>query len=136
MGISKSGWVVLAAAVALAGCGKDSPNAPSLFRAEDIRVGEGTPAAAGDTLTVHYIGTLQSGQVFDSSYTRGEPFTFRLGAGNVIRGWDQGLVGMRVGGKRRLSIPPELAYGSQGSGPIPPNATINFEIELLANAGR
>ena len=135
MGIRSSGWVLMAAAIALAGCGSDTPTEPSLFRAEDIVVGSGAPAAAGDTLTVHYIGTLENGQVFDDSYARGEPYTFRLGAGTVIRGWDQGLVGMRVGGKRRLIIPPALAYGSQGLPPIPPNATLHFEIELIANAG-
>ena len=135
MGIRSSGWVVMAAAMALGGCGSDAPTQPSVFRVEDIVVGSGTPAAAGDTLTVHYIGTLEGGQVFDNSYTRGEPFVFRLGAGAVIRGWDLGLVGMRVGGKRRLIIPPELGYGSQGQGPIPPNASLNFEIELIANAG-
>jgi len=136
MGIRSSGWVLMAAATALAGCGSDTPTEPSVFRAEDIVVGSGAPAAAGDNLTVHYIGTLENGQVFDNSYARGEPFTFVLGAGRVIRGWDLGVVGMRVGGKRRLIIPPELAYGSQGSGSIPPNATLNFEVELIANAGR
>lgn len=136
MGIRSSRWVLMAAVMALAGCGSDTPTEPSLFRAEDIVVGTGNPAVSGDSLTVHYIGTLEGGQTFDNSYTRGQPFTFRLGAGAVIRGWDQGLVGMRVGGKRRLTIPPDLAYGSQGQGPIPPNATLLFEIELLANAGR
>ncbi len=136
MGIRSSGWVLMAAAMALAGCGSDTPTEPSLFRAEDIVVGSGDPAVAGDSLTVHYIGALENGQVFDNSYTRGEPYTFRLGAGTVIRGWDQGLVGMRVGGKRRLIIPPDLAYGSQGKPPIPPNATLHFEIELITNAGR
>src|SRR5687768_11242157 len=135
MDVRSSGWV-MAAALALAGCGSDTPTEPSVFRAEDIVVGSGAPAAAGDTLTVHYIGSLESGQVFDNSYTRGEPLTFLLGAGRVIRGWDLGVVGMRVGGKRRLIIPPDLAYGSQGSGPIPPNATLHFEIELIANAGQ
>jgi FKBP-type peptidyl-prolyl cis-trans isomerase len=134
MGLTKAGWVVMAAATAFGGCGSDTPTEPSLFRAEDIVVGSGTPAAAGDTLTVHYVGTLE--QVFDNSYTRGEPYTFVLGAGRVIQGWDQGLVGMRVGGKRRLIIPPALAYGSQGNASIPPNATLHFEIELIANAGR
>jgi peptidylprolyl isomerase len=89
----------------------------------------------GDTLTVHYVGTFENGAVFDSSYARGEPITFRLGTGAVIQGWDQGLVGMRVGGKRRLIIPPELAYGSQGFGTIPPNTPLRFEVELLVNAG-
>jgi peptidylprolyl isomerase len=136
MGIRAYGSLVLAAAMAVAGCGSDTPNEPSFFRAEDIVVGEGNPAAAGDLLTVHYIGTLESGQVFDNSHARGEPITFRLGTGAVILGWDQGLVGMRVGGKRRLIIPPELAYGSRGQGPIPPNATLHFEVDLVANAGR
>lgn len=136
MGITKGGWLVMVAALSLGGCGSDSPTEPSLFRAEDIVVGEGAPAVAGDSLTVHYIGSLENGQVFENSYESGQPFTFRLGAGTVIRGWDQGLVGMRVGGKRRLTIPPSLAYGSQGRPPIPGNATLIFEIELLANAGR
>ena len=131
MGIRSSGWVLMAAAMGLAGCGSDTPTEPSLFRAEDIVVGDGAPAAAGDTLTVHYIGTLDDGQVFDDSYARGEPYTFRLGAGTVIRGWDQGLVGMRVGGKRRLIIPADLGYGASGSGSIPPNATLIFDVELL-----
>ena len=131
MGIRSSGWVLMAAATALAGCGSDTPTEPSVFRAEDIVVGSGAPAAAGDTLTVHYIGTLENGQVFDNSYTRGEPFLFVLGAGRVIRGWDLGVVGMRVGGKRRLIIPPDLAYGPQGSPPsIPPNATLVFVVDL------
>lgn len=136
MGIRSSGVLMVAAALALAGCGSDTPTEPSVFRVEDIVVGSGDPAVAGDTLTVHYIGTLESGQVFDDSYGRGEPYVFRLGAGTVIQGWDLGLVGMRVGGKRRLTIPPDLAYGSQGQAPIPPNATLNFDIELISNAGR
>jgi FKBP-type peptidyl-prolyl cis-trans isomerase len=135
MGI-RSCAVVMAAAMALSGCGSDTPTEPSVFRVEDLVVGAGDPAVAGDTLTVHYVGTLESGQVFDDSYVRGTPFVFRLGAGGVIRGWDLGLVGMRVGGKRRLIIPPELAYGSQGSGPIPPNASLRFDVELISNAGR
>jgi FKBP-type peptidyl-prolyl cis-trans isomerase len=130
-------FVVMAITTALGigACGSDSPTEPSLFRAEDVQVGEGVPAVSGDTLTVNYIGRLDDGRIFDSSYDRNQPFTFRLGAGAVIRGWDQGLVGMRVGGLRRLTIPPALAYGSQGSGPIPPNATLHFDIELVANAG-
>jgi FKBP-type peptidyl-prolyl cis-trans isomerase len=135
MGIRSSGLVLMAAAMALAGCGSDTTTAPSIFRAEDIVVGTGDPAVAGDALTVDYIGALANGQVFDDSYARGEPYTFRLGAGTVIQGWDHGLVGMRVGGKRRLIIPPALAYGSQGQSPIPPNATLTFDIELIANAG-
>ena len=135
MGIRSCG-ALMVAAMALSGCGSDTPTEPSVFRVEDLVVGAGDPAVAGDTLTVHYIGTLESGQVFDDSYARGTPFVFRLGAGGVIRGWDLGLVGMRVGGKRRLIIPAELAYGSQGSGPIPPNANLRFDVELISNAGR
>ena len=129
-------WVLMAAAVAVAGCGNETPTEPGIFRVEDIEVGTGTPAAAGDLLTVHYVGTFENGTVFDSSRARDEPFTFRLGTGAVIRGWDQGLVGMRVGGKRRLIVPPELAYGERGTGTIPPNTPLHFEVELLANAGR
>jgi FKBP-type peptidyl-prolyl cis-trans isomerase len=103
---------------------------------QDLVVGTGATAAAGDVVTVHYVGTLTSGTKFDSSYDRNQPYTFRLGAGQVIAGFDQGVTGMRVGGKRRLTIPPDLAYGSQGQGPIPPNATIVFEIDLLSIAGK
>jgi peptidylprolyl isomerase len=131
-----SAALVMTAAMAMAGCGSDTPTEPSFFRAEDIVVGEGTPAAAGDLLTVHYIGSFPTGQVFENSYLSGQPFTFRLGARAVIQGWDQGMVGMRVGGKRRLTIPPDLAYGELGRPPIPGNATLIFEIELLENAGR
>ena len=136
MAITRTGWVVMAAALALGGCGNETPTEPSLFRAEDIVVGTGDPAVAGDLLTVHYIGSFESGQVFENSYNSGTPYSFRHGARTVIQGWDQGLVGMRVGGKRKLTIPPDLAYGSQGRPPIPPNATLIFEIELLSNGGR
>ena len=128
--------LVMTVAMAMGGCGSDTPTAPEFFRAEDIVVGEGTPAVAGDALTVHYIGSFQTGQVFQNSYDLGQPFTFRLGARAVIQGWDQGLVGMRVGGKRRLTIPPSLGYGDQPQQGIPANSTLIFEIELLANAGR
>lgn len=126
--------------LALAGCGGGgSPSGPSAtgeLVVEEIVVGAGAAAAAGDAVTVHYVGTLLDGRVFDSSVSRGTPFSFRLGTGAVIQGFDQGVTGMRVGGRRRLTIPPHLAYGSAGSGPIPPNATIRFEVELLAIAGR
>src|SRR3989344_2216420 len=98
---------------------------------QDVVVGTGAEAAVGQQLQVHYIGRLQTGQIFDSSRERGQPFVFTLGAGDVIRGWDQGLIGMKVGGKRVLVIPPSLGYGAQGIGPIPPNATLIFEVELL-----
>jgi len=99
---------------------------------QDVVVGTGEEATPGVKVDVHYVGRLESGQVFDSSRERGQPFSFMLGAGDVIRGWDQGLVGMKVGGKRVLVIPPSLGYGAQGIGPIPPNATLIFEVELLA----
>jgi FKBP-type peptidyl-prolyl cis-trans isomerase FkpA len=103
----------------------------------DTVVGKGKPATSGATVTVHYSGWLyspkapkQHGQEFDSS-VGGEPFTFRLGTGMVIRGWDEGVAGMKVGGKRTLIIPAELGYGARGAGPIPPNANLIFDIELL-----
>ncbi len=98
---------------------------------QDVRAGEGIAAQAGDRLTVHYVGTLPDGRVFDSSRDRGAPFTFTLGAGEVIRGWDEGLIGLQQGGVRMLVIPPEYGYGSNGVGPIPPNATLIFEVELV-----
>jgi rhodanese-related sulfurtransferase len=100
---------------------------------KDIVVGTGEEAVPGATVTVHYTGWLADGTKFDSSLDRGEPFSFPLGASRVIRGWDQGVEGMRVGGKRELVIPPELGYGARGAGGvIPPNATLRFEVELLA----
>lgn len=98
---------------------------------DDIRVGTGAEVKDGDTVVVHYIGTLQNGTEFDNSNKRGTPFTFTVGEGRVIKGWEQGLVGMKVGGQRILVIPPELAYGRQAVGPIPPNSTLVFAIELL-----
>jgi peptidylprolyl isomerase len=121
--------------VTLAACGGDSGTSPSTggsLIADDLVVGTGATAASGDTVTVHYLGTFTNGTKFDSSYDRGTPFSFRLGAGQVIPGFEQGVVGMKVGGKRRLTIPPSLAYGSAGSGPIPGNTTIVFEVELLS----
>lgn len=99
----------------------------------DEVVGTGAEAKSGDTVSVNYVGTLTDGKKFDSSYDRNQPFSFVLGAGKVIRGWDEGVAGMRVGGKRKLIIPPDLAYGSRdiGNGLIPPNSTLVFEVELL-----
>ena len=98
---------------------------------EEIIIGDGLSALPGDTLTVHYVGTLQDGKVFDSSLDRNTPFSFTLGAGQVIRGWDEGFLGMRVGGKRVLIVAPDYGYGNQGIGTIPPNSTLIFEVELL-----
>ena len=100
---------------------------------EELKAGTGAEATAGKTVDVHYTGWLTDGTKFDSSVDRGRPFSFPLGGGRVIKGWDQGVAGMKVGGKRKLTIPPELGYGSRGAGAvIPPNATLVFEVELLA----
>ncbi|MFC1710362.1 FKBP-type peptidyl-prolyl cis-trans isomerase [Patescibacteria group bacterium] len=98
---------------------------------EDIEIGTGDEAVSGKTITVNYLGTLTNGIKFDSSYDRNQPFSFTLGAGEVIQGWDQGFAGMKVGGKRKLTIPPDLGYGSRAAGSIPPNSTLIFEVELL-----
>lgn len=102
------------------------------LRKEDLTVGTGPEAKAGDTVSVHYVGTLENGIKFDSSRDRDKPFEFTIGAGQVILGWEQGIAGMKVGGKRKLIIPPELGYGSRDVGSIPANSTLIFEVELLA----
>ena len=146
---------ILALALLAAGCGAykkgDSHSAPAAAAAprqeapsrvhklasglvyEDIVIGQGTMAETGSTVTVHYTGRLMDGTQFDSSLNRGVPYTLQLGAGRVIQGWEQGIKGMRPGGKRRLTIPPDLGYGASGygGGVIPPNATLDFDIELL-----
>ncbi len=99
---------------------------------EDVKQGSGDSVEVGNTVTVHYVGTLQDGTEFDNSNKRGTPFTFTVGDGQVIKGWDEGLVGMKQGGQRILVIPPDMAYGPNGIGPIPGNATLVFAIELLS----
>jgi FKBP-type peptidyl-prolyl cis-trans isomerase FkpA len=132
--------LVLVTAAACGG-GDSSPTSPSQpsapYSQTDVRVGTGAEATAGRTVTVNYTGWLYSpsgtdgkGTQFDSSAGRG-PFTFVLGRGQVIAGWDRGVAGMRVGGLRRLVLPPDLAYGASGNGPIPPNATLVFDVELV-----
>lgn len=125
---------VLALAALLPACGSTSTS-PSTgtgtLVVEDVTIGTGATAAAGDTVTVSYVGTLTNGTQFDAG-----TFSFRVGSGQVIAGFDQGVVGMRVGGRRRLTIPPNLGYGGQAVGSIPANSTIRFDITLLAIAGK
>jgi len=104
---------------------------------EELITGTGAQPKTGDTIVVHYTGWLTDGKKFDSSVDRGQPFSFNLGAGQVIRGWDEGFAGMLVGGKRKLTIPPDMGYGTRGAGgAIPPNATLIFEVELLGVKGK
>ena len=153
-GIAGRGLIPLLAALWLGGCADEAPvvgdpaeltyapalevdlnrmtRLPSGLYYEDVTVGGGPAAEPGDSVTVHYTGWLPDGEEFDSSRGGGDPFTFVLGAGEVVEGWDEGVAGMEVGGRRRLVIPPELAYGEAGAGGvIPPNATLVFEVELL-----
>lgn len=112
--------------------GQKEGNKVEDLQIEDMTIGKGIEAVTGKKVTVNYLGTLTNGTKFDSSYDRNEPFSFNLGAGEVIQGWDQGVVGMRVGGRRKLTIPSNLAYGDRGAGAlIPPGATLIFEVELL-----
>jgi len=108
------------------------PTTPNGLTYKDVTEGAGAEAKKGDQVSVHYTGWLMDGTKFDSSKDRNEPFEFPLGAGHVIKGWDEGVAGMKVGGTRKLTIPPSLGYGARGAGGvIPPNATLEFEVELL-----
>jgi len=107
-----------------------TPAAPTTLQVNDLKVGTGATAEAGDTITVDYVGALTDGTVFDASKNHGQPFTFTLGVGQVIPGWDQGLVGMKEGGQRVLVIPASMAYGAQAVGAIPANSTLIFEVTL------
>jgi peptidylprolyl isomerase len=130
----------MASAAAFAGKDQSPPEAagkevvtPSGVKYVDLRIGEGGEAANGKIVEVHYTGWLENGTKFDSSRDRARPFTFRLGTGDALKGWDEGLLGMKVGGKRKLVIPPELGFGKQGVGSVvPPNAVLLYEFELLA----
>jgi peptidylprolyl isomerase len=142
-------WIILAAALGIAAsCGGNKTSAPSTsaplkvtgpptttasgLQYWDLVTGTGATATPGSVVKVHYSGFLATGAKFDSSRDRGEPFSFPLGAGQVIKGWDEGVAGMKVGGQRQLRIPPELGYGTAGApGAIPPNATLIFDVELL-----
>lgn len=105
---------------------------PSGLKYEDVKVGDGATPKSGQKVVVHYTGTLDDGTKFDSSRDRGQPFKFNIGKGEVIKGWDEGVITMKVGGERKLTIPPDLGYGAGGAGGvIPPNATLHFDVELL-----
>ena len=128
--------LTMAIMLAAAGCGREAGETlPTGLRYIDHRIGGGEVAVQGARLEMHYTGWLledgKRGSKFDSSLDRGQPFQFTLGAGMVIRGWDEGIQGMREGGKRELFIPPDMGYGARAMGPIPPNAALDFEVELL-----
>jgi FKBP-type peptidyl-prolyl cis-trans isomerase len=129
-------WLAVGVLVALVGCGGDDITGPTEITTQEITVGTGATAAVGDVVTVHYVLSLTPGSVLESSYVLGSPITFQIGFGQVIPGFERGIVGMRVGGKRRVTVPPALGYGNQPNGSIPPNSTLLFEIELVSIAGK
>jgi FKBP-type peptidyl-prolyl cis-trans isomerase len=126
--------------LALGACGGDDTGTPTgptgEITIEELQVGTGALAVVGDVVTVHYTLFLANGTRLESSLDRGAPIQFQTGVGAVIPGFDRGVLGMRVGGKRRVTIPPELAYGSVGQGPVPPNATLRFDIDLVSILGK
>ena len=127
-------WHIITLAVFLfaVSCSKEKQTMSNGLQIEDIKIGEGSEVKKFDIVTVNYTGTLEDRTKFDSSLNPGRtPFRFTVGAGQVIKGWDEGLMGMKVGGKRKLTIPPELGYGSRDNGPIPANSTLIFDIDLL-----
>ena len=130
--VMTSGWFFLQGPGTVLGAEPEPVKTFSGLQYVDLVTGDGREAHVGETAIVHYTGWLKDGTKFDSSVDRGDPFSFRLGAGRVIKGWDEGVVGMKIGTKRKLIIPPHLGYGSRGAGRIiPPNATLIFEVELL-----
>ena len=127
-------WHIITLAILLitVSCSKEKQTMSNGLVIEDIKIGDGQEVEKFNIVTVNYTGLLENGTKFDSSLNPGRtPFRFTVGAGQVIKGWDEGLMGMKVGGKRKLTIPPELGYGSRDNGPIPANSTLIFEIDLL-----
>jgi FKBP-type peptidyl-prolyl cis-trans isomerase len=130
----KINWQIITFAVMLiaVSCSKEKQTMSNGLAVEDVKIGDGQEVEKFNIVTVNYTGLLEDGTKFDSSLNPGRsPFRFTVGAGQVIKGWDEGLMGMKVGGKRKLTIPPELGYGSRDNGPIPANSTLIFEIDLL-----
>jgi len=130
----KINWQIITFAVMLiaASCSKEKQTMSNGLAVEDVKIGDGQEVEKFNIVTVNYTGLLEDGTKFDSSLNPGRsPFRFTVGAGQVIKGWDEGLMGMKIGGKRKLTIPPELGYGSRDNGPIPANSTLIFEIDLL-----
>jgi len=130
----KINWQIITFAVMLiaVSCSKEKQTMSNGLAVEDVKIGDGQEVEKFNIVTVNYTGLLENGTKFDSSLNPGRsPFRFTVGAGQVIKGWDEGLMGMKIGGKRKLTIPPELGYGSRDNGPIPANSTLIFEIDLL-----
>ena len=130
----KINWQIITFAVMLIGvsCSKEKQTMNNGLVIEDLKIGDGQEVEKFNIVTVNYTGLLEDGTKFDSSLNPGRtPFRFTVGAGQVIKGWDEGLMGMKIGGKRKLTIPPDLGYGSRDNGPIPANSTLTFEIDLL-----